>query len=89
MIATLLTLDISLSQPPRQTQRQLISKVLIKAFPKGSKKDPKTFTLRNIDPVVVSSIEKLKQIIREQLPEEISQRRFDVGYSQGISKRTL
>ena len=91
MIVTPLTSNISLSQPPRQTQRQLTGKVLIKAFPKGSKKDPKTFTLRNIDPLVVSSKDKLKQVIRERLPQEISQRGFDVGYlqgSNGISMRS-
>ena len=70
----------ALSQAPQQEQGQLISKVIIKAFPKGSKKAPKTFTLRNIDPVIVPSGDKLKQVIREQLPEEISQRGLDVGY---------
>lgn len=34
---------------------QLISKVHVKVFVKGSKKDPKIFTLRNINPDKVST----------------------------------
>ena len=46
---------------------QLISKVLIKAFTKGSKKDPRIFTLRNINPDEVSTLDKLERVIRDQL----------------------
>lgn len=40
-------------------QSQLISKVLVKAFTKGNKKDPKIFILRNINPDEVSTVHKL------------------------------
>ena len=51
---------------------QLSSKVLIKAFTKGSKKYPKIFILRNINPDEVSTIDKLARVIRDQLSTEIS-----------------
>ena len=45
VIVTPLTSNVStspaLSQPPRQAQRQLISKVLIKAFPMGVRRTPR------------------------------------------------
>lgn len=46
---------------------QLISKVLIKAFSKGSKKDSEIFTLRNINPGDVSSIDMVEHVTRDQL----------------------
>jgi len=55
----------------------LISKVLVKAFIKGSKKDSKIFTLRNINPDKVSTTHKLECVIRDQLFDEISRSSFD------------
>ena len=42
---------------------QLISKVLVKAFVKGSKKDSKIITPKNINPDEVSTVCKLEQVI--------------------------
>ena len=61
----------------------LISKVLVKVFIKGSKKDSKIFTLRNINPDKISTIHKLECVIRDQLFDEISRSSFDIGYIQG------
>lgn len=73
--------------PPRAPQQippLPISKVLIKVCPKGKKKETKTFSLRNIHPSKVVSVENLKTIIRTQLQGEISQSsKFDIGYLQG------
>ena len=70
---------------------QLIGKVLVKAFTKDSKKDPKIFTLRNIDPDEVSSVHKLERVIRDQLFDEISQSSFDhsIGYIPGSHVVTI
>ena len=68
---------------------QLISKVLVKAFTKGSKKDPKIYTLRNINPDEVSTVHKLECVIRDQLFDEISRSRFDIGYIQGSHTVTI
>ena len=62
---------------------KLISKVLIKAFTKGTKKDPKMFTLRNIKPDEVSTVCELECVIRDQLCDEIAVSSFDIGYIQG------
>ncbi len=62
----------------------------MKAFCKGSKKDPKTFTLRDVPTAAISSCKQLKQEIRAQLHEDIV-RDFVVGYIQGstpVSIRT-
>lgn len=42
---------------PRQQKVTPISKILIKACPKGNKKDGKIFSLRNIDPSSVMSVD--------------------------------
>lgn len=68
---------------------QLISKILIKAFYKGNKKDSKIFTLRNINPGDVSSVDKLEQVIRDQLHDDISRSDFEVGYLQGSNVVTI
>ena len=59
---------------------QLVSKVLVKAFTKESKRDSQIFTLRNINPEVVSTVHKLESVIRDQLFNEISQNSFNIGY---------
>lgn len=69
-----------------------VSKVLLKAFSRGSKKDPKIFTLRDVPTGVISTCKQLKQEIRTQLQRDIAQdHSFDVGYMQGstpVSIRT-
>ena len=59
----------------------VISKVLLKAVG-SAKKDYKTFTLRNVDPISVNTQEKLKLLIRTQLQKDVSGD-FDVGFLQG------
>ena len=63
--------------------------MLIKAFTKGTKKDPKMFTLRNIKPDEVSTIYELECVIRDQLCDEISLSSFDIGYIQGSHLITI
>ena len=58
--------------PNSQSQRS-ITKILIKACPKGNKKESKTFSLRNIYPPNVGSVNTLKSLIIAQLPGEVSQ----------------
>ena len=74
-------------------ESHIISKILLKAVccrPKSSsksvknKKDPKTFTLRNIDVVKVDTRDKLKEVIKSQLDNDLVQH-FDVGYYQGTT----
>ena len=70
--------------------RPVINKLLLKAFSKSSKKDPKTFTLRNVPTATINTCEQLKDEIRVQLQNDVVQE-FDVGYIQGstsISIRT-
>jgi len=52
--------------------------VLLKAVG-SAKKDLKTFTLCNIDPISVNTQEKLKLMIRMQLQKDVSGD-FDVGF---------
>ena len=75
--------------PTRPPPPQLISKVLVKAFTKESKKDSKIFTLRNINPNEVSTVHKLECIIRNQLFDEKSRSSFDIGYIQGSHTVTI
>ena len=73
-----------------QQPRGIISKLLLKAFCVSTKKDSKTFTLRNVNTAAIGSCEQLKCEIRSQLCGDIVQE-FDVGYLQGstlISIRT-
>ena len=58
----------------------IISKILIKAVSKRSKKDPKTFTLRNINTLIVKSPDMLKKEIRKQLENSVIKENFDVGF---------
>lgn len=67
----------------------IINKVLIKAFVKGSKKDFKMFTIRNINTDEVHFVDKLQKEVRNQLTEEESQNKFDAGYLQGTDFVTV
>ena len=65
----------------------MISKILLKAVvgklkssSKTSKKDPKTFVLRNINTASVTTCDKLKEVISSQFHEDITLKDFDVGY---------
>lgn len=65
--------------PPR---KNVISKVLLKATKKSGKSESKTFTLRNVDVDTVSTCDKLKELIKLQLCDDVT-KHFDVGYYQG------
>ena len=65
-----------------------IKKILIKAVNKGSK-EPKTFTLRNIDTVQTSTCSALVTLIRAQLQDDITEDSFEVGYLKGSTTVTL
>ena len=68
-----------------------VYKLLLKAFPKATKKEWKVFTLRNVDPASITSRDDLKAEIRVQLCDDVKND-FDVGYVQGsnfISIRIL
>jgi len=56
----------------------VISKVLLKAVG-SAKKDSKTFTFCNVDPISVNTQEKLKLLIRTQLHKDVSGD-FDVSF---------
>ena len=58
----------------------IISKVLVKAVNQKVKKDPKTFTLRNVNTCIVNSPDSLKKEIRKQLKDDIINGDFEVGY---------
>ena len=61
-----------------------IRKVLIKVCPRGNKKENKTFSLRNINPSSVTSVDELRDVIKSQLRNEVTHSYiFDVGYLQG------
>ena len=75
--------------PASSCGSHIISKILLKAVTcktkssKSAKKDPKTFTLRNIDVSKVDTCNKLKELIVSQLNDLT--RKFDVGYYQGTT----
>jgi hypothetical protein len=62
--------------------RHVFNRVLIKVAPKGGgKTEGKVFTLRNVDNAMVSSCNQLKELIQEQLSDDIIRScSFDVGY---------
>jgi len=62
-----------------------VDKVLLKAVNKKGKKDPKTFTLRNIDQHALLTCDNLKGVIRRKLIDDITTSDFDVGYVQGTT----
>ncbi len=55
--------------------------------PKKTKREPKTFTLRNINTVEVCSGDKLKHAIKTQLRDDIvaHEEDFEVGVIQGTN----
>ena len=59
----------------------VIGKVLLKAVTKKAKKDPKTFTLRNINTLIPDI---LKKEIRQQFKDDVMSE-FDIGYQAGSS----
>ena len=59
-----------------------LNKVFLKASCKG-KKDVKKFTLRNVDPSLITSSGNLKELIKANLHDDIKSRDFDVGYMIG------
>ena len=75
-------------QPPTSSTLTTISKATLKAVCSGGgafKKDAaRTFILRNIDCSKVTTCDDLKDIIKNQLRDDIS-REFDVGYIQGTN----
>ncbi len=54
----------------------------VKSTPKSSKKDPKTFVLRDVNVSSIITCDKLKDLIRSQLKDDVV-RDFGVGYYQG------
>ena len=68
----------------QQQQRKVVKKLLLKAFPKSSKKDWKMFTLRDVDIGAITSCDQLKKEIKFQLSDDIK-REFDVGFVQGTN----
>ena len=82
------TVDLS-SPSCRVAESQCIGKVLIKVFAKGSKKESKIFTLRNIDTAITTSLSILEGVIREQLGDDICLGSFDMGYLRGSNTVTL
>ena len=85
------SLNFQPSSSASLTQQQLtISKVdkpaiLLKAVNKKGKKDPKTFTLRNINQHALLTCDDLKGMFRRKLSEDITSGDFDVGHVQGTT----
>lgn len=67
----------------------VISKILLKAVTKTkkAKKAPKTFTLRNVNTILIRSPETLKKEIQKQFRDDIlsDMDRFDIGYLAGTN----
>lgn len=59
-----------------------MDKALLKAV---GKKDPKTFTLYNINQHALLTCDDLKGVIRKKLSDDITSGDFDVGYVQGTT----
>lgn len=68
----------------------LIDKVLVKAVNmKAKKKDPKTFTLRNINTFILRTPELLKKEIKKQFKDDIIDEDFEIGYVHSSSVVTI
>ena len=79
--------SVSKATPPTTTVQhssEIVSKLLLKAYCKSTKKDPKTFTLRNIPTASITSCEQLKHEIKAQLHDDIV-KEFDVGVLRGTT----
>ena len=66
---------------PRQVANKL-DKVFLKATYKGQK-EVKKFTLRNVDPTLMTSSSDLKDLIKTNFHDDIKSGDFDVGYMVG------
>ena len=75
------TRSVNVLQQSRQVANKL-EKVFLKATYKG-RKDVKKFTLRNVDPALITSSDDLKGLIRANLHNDIKSGDFDVGYMIG------
>ena len=89
MIVTPLTARLSPTPVTIPVRPHLFSNVLVKAFTKGSKKDPKIFNLQSINPDEVSTVHKLECVTRDHLYDEISQGKFDISFIQGSHTATI
>ena len=66
-----------------QIAKPPIKKVMLKAVSRSSKgKEPKTFTLRDIQPEAMTSCAAIKCLIKAQLSRDITGDDFDIGYLQ-------
>ena len=74
------SLSASLSLQQHTTSK--VDKVLLKAVNKKGKKDPKTFTLRNITQHALLTCEDLKGGIRTKLSDDITNGDFDVMFRE-------
>ncbi len=66
-----------------------LSKVLVKAVSKNIKKDPKTFTLRNVNMAIIRSPDSLKGEIKRQFNDDIVNGDFEVGYVHSNNMESL
>lgn len=58
----------------------IINKVLVKAVSKTVKKEFKTFSLRNVNTIILKTPESLKREIKRQFAEDIINESFEIGY---------
>ena len=58
----------------------IINKVLVKAVNKTVKKEFKTFSLRNVNTIILKTPESLKREIKKQFAEDIIDGSFEIGY---------
>ena len=65
-------------------QPKTIDKVLVKAVRKG-KKEAKTFTIRNVNPLSVMTRGQVQNLIKECLQGDIISGNFDVGFINGVN----
>lgn len=62
-----------------------MDRVLLKAVNKKGKKDPNTFTLRDINQHALVTCDDLNGVIKRKLSDDITSGDFDVGYVQGTT----
>ena len=65
------------SQPTSHTVSK-VDKVLLKAVNKKGKKEPKTFTLRDVDRLAFLTCDNLKSVIKRKLSDDITVGDFDI-----------
>lgn len=66
----------------------IINKVLLKAVYKNTKKDAKTFTLRNVNTLIVRTPQTLKKEIQRQFKNDICDD-FEIGYCHSTNIVTI